>query len=296
MKIILVATNSRGKNLVFVSDALRAYSLEEAVELARKEELENVYTVKGKNGTYLRTKPNTPRNEQLERISISSYRLFASSDDIRHAMSTPAFSKYWLAYQHSLEYKGGPYIVIDGRPRITKETAREKLEPHRDLIFKAARRFDVDPYLLGAIIIDEIARFGLLESITDPLAGYFVGVNTSAGIAQVEIETARDLIEKNLYNPNPSDTKLSPANIKKASRARLYRYVRKPKHSIFFAAARMRALIDEWESFVDISKKPEIITTLYSLEYRHPHSHPRPNDRGLQITDESYGLAKGWLR
>ena len=36
MKIILVATDARGKNLVFVSDTLRAYSLQDAVALANE--------------------------------------------------------------------------------------------------------------------------------------------------------------------------------------------------------------------------------------------------------------------
>lgn len=282
MKVILVATNPRGKNLVFVSDVLRAYSLEEAVVLAKKGTFENVYAVKGRDGFYLRTRPNTA--------------LFASSDDVRQAMSTPAFSRYWLAYQRSLEYKGGPYIIIDGKPRIIKELTREKLHPHRDLIFEAARGFDVDSYLLGAIIIDEIARFGLLESITDALTGYFVGINTSAGIAQVEIETARGLIERGYYNPNPDDLKLSPANIKKTSRAHLYQYVKEAKHSTFFAAARMRALIDEWKKFLDLSQRPEIIATLYSLKHKRPRAQPEPNNRGVQIVEEFYVLAKDWLR
>jgi hypothetical protein len=110
------------------------------------------------------------------------------------------------------------------------------------------------------------------------------------------METARNLIKKGIYNPNPSDTRLSPTNIKKTSRAHLYQYVKKPKHSIFFAAARMRALVDEWLPFVDISKKPEIVAALYSLKYRRPHARPQPNDRGLQIASEFYTLAEEWLR
>ena len=63
MKIILVAANAQGKNLVFVSDKLQAYSLQEALRLAKDGKLENVYPVQGSAGAYLRTKPNTPRKE-----------------------------------------------------------------------------------------------------------------------------------------------------------------------------------------------------------------------------------------
>ena len=188
-----------------------------------------------------------------------------------------------------------PLIIIDGHPKITKEAAQAKLQPHRDLVFEAAKKFNVDSYLLGAIIIDEIARFAPIEMITDPLGGYFIGVNTSVGIAQVKIDTARGLIKDGYYNPNPDDGKLSPANIGKVSRSHLYQYVKESRHSIFFAAARMRALIDEWKKFVDLSRKPEIITTLYHLPHIIPHANPQSNDRGLQIAREFYQLAKEWL-
>lgn len=296
MKIILVATDNRGKNLVFVSDALRAYSLSEAVRLAQDGKLENIYPVHRGSGVYLRTKTNVPKKEQLDAISISSHRLFSAPSDLSHAVSTPVFGNYWPLYRHALKEGEGSFIVIDDYVLITKERARKKLQPHKDIVFAAAKRFDADPYLLGAIIIDEIARFAPFEIITDPLGGHFVGVNTSVGIAQVKIDTAHGLIKNGYYNPNPADKRLSPKNINTISRQELYPYVNKPEHSVSFAAARMRALTDEWKKFVDLSKRPEIIATLYHLPRKYPHAHPKPDDRGLQIAEEFYKLAKEWLR
>ncbi len=296
MKIILVATNAQSKNLVFVTDTLQTYSLQKTLALAKENKLENVYPVQGSAGAYLRTKPNTPRKEQLDQLSISSYQLFSSKNDLHHALSTPAFSNYWLMFQHSLGDEDGPLIVIDGYPRITQEAAREKLQPHRDLIFAAAKKFNVDPYLLEAIIIDEIARANPFEEITDRLAGYFIGVNTSAGIAQVKTDTARGIIQSGYYNPNPDDPELSRDKVGKTPLSYLYTYVAQPQHSIYFAAARMRALVDEWKRFVDLNKKPEIIATLYSKKHVDPHPDPQPNDRGLQIAHEFYKLAQEWLR
>ena len=296
MKIILVATDAHGKNLVFVSDTLQTYSLEQALALARDGKLKNIYAVNGDTGSYIRTKPIVPQGEQLDRISISSFRLFSSTDDIRHALSTPAFSCYWKIYQRSLKAEGRRFIVIEGHPRITQNDAWEKLRSHRGIIFGAAKKFNVDPYLLGAIIIDEIARMAPLEEIRDTLTGQFIGINTSAGIAQVKTDTARGLIQSGYYNPNPDDPRLSKEKIKKISLSYLYQYVAQPKHSIFFAAAKMRALVDEWKKFIDISDSPDIIATLYSLKGKTPHAHPQPNDRGLQITNEFYKLAKEWLR
>ncbi len=295
MKIILVATDARGKNLVFVSDALRAYSLQEAAQLAKDGKLEGIYPVHRDSGTYLRTKPDVPKKEHLERLSISAYQLFSSGDNISSTLVRQGFDAYWRLYQDSIE-KSKPFIAIDGYPRIAKETAKEKLQANREIILEAARKFTVDPYLLGAIIIDEIARFAPIEMITDPLGGYFIGVNTSVGIAQVKIDTARGLIKNDYYNPNPRDNQLSSANIQKVSRSHLYEYVKEPRHSIFFAAAKMRSVIDLWQKSIDISKSPEIIATLYSLKGKSPHPDPQPNDRGLQIANEFYQFAKEWLR
>ena len=295
MKIILVATDARGKNLVFVSDALQAYTLQEAIQLAKDKKLEGIYPVYRDSGAYLRTNLDVPKKEHLERLSISAYQLFSSADDIKNTLLKQGFNEYWQLYQDSIE-KSKPFIAIDGYPRIAKEAAKEKLQANRKIIFEAAEKFTVDPYLLGAIIIDEIARFAPIDTITDPLGGYFIGVNTSVGIAQVKIDTARGLIKNGYYNPNPRDNQLSSVNIQKVSRSHLYEYVKEPRHSIFFAAAKMRSVIDAWQKSIDISSSPEIIATLYSLKGKPPHSHPKPNDRGLEIANEFYQLAKEWLR
>lgn len=298
MKIILVATGVKGKNVVFVSDTLHAYPLDEAVRLAKEGKFENVYAVKGRNSPYLRTRRDTPTNEQLEKLSVSARQLFAFTNDTRSAASTPPLARYLNLYEHTLQKDGGPFIVIDEKVKITKEAARIRLQPHQELIFSAAKKFKVDPYLLAAIIIDEIARFGVIEHITDPLFGYFIGLNASAGVAQVKIDTARGLVQTGYYNPDPNNPKLSPEKVGKMPRLDLYEYVKQPRHSIFFAAARIRELADRWKSFVDLNTMPEVVATLYHLsdEKKKPHGDPKSNERGLQIVQEFYKLAKEWLQ
>ena len=293
MKIILVVTDVGGRNVVFVSDTLRVFPLEEAVRLAKVGRFENVHTVKsGGGGVYLRTKAGVSLKGQLDRISISPHRLFSSVGDIHHAFSTPAFVDYWESYQRALEVKKS-YITINGYPRVLKKEARKKIKAHRRLILDAAEKFVIDPYLLAAIIIDEIARLGPVEPILDALAVYMVGVNTSVGIAQIKIETARGLIKDGYYNPDP--IQFPQQRIDQVSRQHLYGYLKEPKHNVFFAAARIRGFIDTWKKFVDLKKRPEIIATLYSLEKRKPHRNPKPNERGLQISGEFYQLAKKLL-
>ena len=165
-------------------------------------------------------------------------------------------------------------------------------------LFSAAKRFKVDPYLLGAIVIDEIAQFTPFEDVFENLAVFFIGKNVSAGVAQVKIDTARDLIQKSYYNPDPNNPKLSPMKVGKILRMDLYEYVKQPEHSIFFAAARMRELADRWKRFVNLDTMPEIVSTLYHLpdDKKKPHGNPQPNERGLQIAHEFYKLAKEWFQ
>lgn len=298
-KIILIATDTKKKSLVFVDENLKVYSLQEAVLAAQSGLLKNVYTVNRSGNFYLRSTSSAPAAEKLDKISVSSYQLFYSLVDIGKILSVPAFRNYWQKYQQNLlqeqQEAEAACIIIDGHPRITKVAARSKLTFNKDIIFFAAEKFNVDPYLLAGILIDETARVNPIEDITDMLAVEFLGKNTSIGIAQVKTDTARDLMLLGCYNPAP-DKFSSKEKIKGASRQQIYNYVKEPKHSIFFAASRMRYFIDEWKRFIDLSKRPEIIASLYSLTKDNPKNNPQPNDRGLQIANEFYKLAQDWLK
>lgn len=122
-----------------------------------------------------------------------------------------------------------------------------------------------------------------------------LGRDTSVGLAQVKIETARKLIKADYYNPDPKDSNLSKANISTVSRKYLYKYTKHPIHSIYFAAAYLRWLIDSWAPFMDLSKRPEVMGTLYSLSQK-PGKRPVISKRGRQIKDEFYPIARKILR
>jgi len=299
VKIILIATDTKRKSLVFVDENLKIYSLQEAILAAQSGLFKNVYTVNRSGNFYLRSTSSAPATEKLDKISVSSYQLFYSLNDIGKILSVPAFRNYWQKYQQNLlqEHQEGEVacIIIDGHPRITKATAQSKLIPNKDIIFLAAEKFNVDPNLLAGILIDELARLNPIEDITDMLSVYFIGVNTSAGIGQVKTDTAKGLMLGGYYNPDTNKFS-SKEKIKKATRQQIYEYIKQPKHSIFFVAARINSFIDEWKKFIDLSERPEIIATLYSLSYDKPHSKPKPNERGLQIANEFYNLAKEWLQ
>lgn len=299
IKIILAITDFKGKNLVFPTDALRAYSLCEAIKLVKQEKLDLVHLVKTGKGSYLRSNPNQVGDDNLDAISVSSYKLFLSINNIKYLMSKDgidAYKKYITLHARSMKERGEHVVYIDGYPLITREQIITKLTPHKRTIFAAAKEFSIDPHTLGAIIIDEIARVNPWEDTIDKLLSAHIGVNASVGIAQVTINTVRELIRKEYYNPNPDDKKLSKENIMKASKAYLYAYAEQPRHSIRFGAARIRQIIDHWFYKTDLSKRPEMIGTLYSQGLGSPKSNPGSSPRGLQIAQEFYPLAQNILQ
>ncbi len=299
MKIVLVIANSNGKNLVFVADTLDVYSLSESITLATQGKLESVHAVNTGQGSYLRANPNASESDNLDYLSLSSYQLFTSFDRSSLINSIPGLRQYWKHYKKFLEESAqqiAEIIVIDGIPRTTEDRVIAQLQPHRDLILMAGEHFGIDSIILGAIIIDEIARMLPLEDVIEKILLDALNWNSSVGIAQVTLETARGLIRIGYYNPNPNDPKLSEGRINKVSKEYLYDYVVKPKHSVFFAAARIREVIDQWLPVIDLSHRPEIIGTLYSQPPRKPNKNPGPSDRGTQIHEEFYPLSKTILR
>ena len=281
MKIILIVTDSKGKNLVFVSDKLEVFSLDEAVRLTKEGKIDGVHVVKRSSSAYLRTNRKVSKQQELESLSISSSRLFSSINNLSSKLFEP-LTNYLVYYQDKISSLD-KIIRIGGWRMVNKNKAREKLQSHKELIFEAAKHYNIDPYLLGAIIIDEIARLAPFEDAIELLVAQHVGRNTSLGIAQIKINTARDLIETRYYDFKEVDS--------------LANHIAQPKHNVFLAAARIRSIIDRWGKVIDISNRPEIIATLYSLEdsKKPPHSDPQPNERGNQIVGEFYQLSKSFL-
>ena len=295
MRIILVATDVSRKNIAFVSDTGRALSLEEAIRLIQAQTLKSAYIVRGKYGEYVRSLPNVALKDNLDTLSVSGRDIISYINQTKHAVSTPPISRYLERYLASLD-EGEPFITPIGQEKILVADVKERFVPHLSLITTVAEEFNIDRHLLGAILIDEIARMRPFEPIFDKLGATIVGLNVSVGIAQVKIDTANQLIKKGLYNPNSNDKKLPFLGVlSNFKREHLYEYLIQPKHNIRFAAAFVRDLINDWAKKIDLSRRPEIIATLYHLPYRKPHSKPVADERGNQITIEFYGQAKKWL-
>jgi len=296
MKFVLVVTDTRGKNLAFVSRELQTLSLIEATEAVRRGNVVGAYVVERKTGTYIRTKASVPKMEQFENIAITFKNLLSYAQGVRSVENIPALRTYIDLFTASLP-PGQSFITLAGQPpwKVLDADIKSKMIPLRANIFASAEKFSIDPYLLGAILIDEIAHLHPLEEILDTLGVKIIGGNTSVGIAQVKTDTANSIIAQGFYNPNSDDSALPFKKLDKTAREHLYTYLVDPKHCIFFAGAYIRYIIDYWASYVDLTKRPDIIGTLYSQGYGKPKSNPKANERGIQIATEFYLLAKQWL-
>lgn len=130
MKIVLVATNSRRRNMVFVSETLQSFSLQDAIRVANKGEFENIYTVDGTFGTHLRSLPNTLEKDNLDARSVTAADIIAYANRARHFKSTDAISEYVAHYVASLSEKSGPFIeTVDGNKAFV-DIVREKITSH----------------------------------------------------------------------------------------------------------------------------------------------------------------------
>jgi len=294
MKFILVITDIRRKDTLFISDYLKVFSIKDAILSVKNGLVANTIVVNGRFGSYIRTIPKAHKEDEFETISLSAPSFFKLLHNNSLAHFTPALKKCIDIYlQNNLDQKY--YIEPVGSYQVSIAKVKEKVLENKDYIASAARYFSINENLLGAILIDEISQAGAFEFILDAIGGNLIGVNTSAGVAQIKLNTAHNLIIKELYNPDKSNKKLL-SKLNMSTRRELYDYVKLPKHSIYFAAANIRYFIDSWKSEIDLSNRIEILATLYHLPYRKPHNKPRENERGLQIAGEFYNYFKEWTK
>lgn len=298
MRIALVVTDSKGKNVSFITETFKKISLKNLLVLVEKGRLDYLHNVRGKRGKYVRSDPNRARDDNLDVRSIPYHRLLRAKDDLEMILGQAEFQLYWKLYSAYLRriQETEKIITVDGFLWTPERIIIDKISKQRVHILRAAAAFSIDPNLLGAIVIDECARFSGLDLVDDPRA--LIGKNTTVGIAQIRVDTAKELIIRGYYNPNPRDPLLEKERITTTPPGHLYTYLIKPHHSIHFAAARIQYLIDRWVPFADISKRVDIIGTVYSLPDNRakPRKNPESSDRGRQIKDEFYPLAKKVLQ
>jgi len=166
MRIALVVTDTKRKSLVFVSDELTAYSLEEAIELTHEGKINGAHIVQSNKGVYIRTNPHVAKKDEFDSLSVTMGNILLYAQGIHITKISPLLNDFIAMYRTQLE-KNKQLIKPVDQPEVLLISVKAKLQQHRSIIFDAAETFDTDPYLIGAILIDEIARLIPFESIVD---------------------------------------------------------------------------------------------------------------------------------
>lgn len=290
MRVILVVEDMKKKNILFVTENGSLYTDKDAIEATSTGLIQDAHIVhSSEKDSYIRSNPNKKKADNLDKLTISISQLNRGLSNYDLIRTHPSLEEYEKIRQSNLQLSDD-VIFVDGIARKTKNKVIAHITKYKSLITDAATQQDIDPQTLAAILIDEYLRMGP-DDWFDWRA--MIGIETTIGIAQVNVETARNLIKLGLYNPNPEDKKLFKDNIKDVSKAHLYKYLKEPKHSINFSAAKIRYDINHWKPKKDISNLPDIIGTLYNQSDRTPRENPDPSDRGLQIYTEFYPITEG---
>jgi len=224
-KILLVITDSRGVSQAFVTDDFQYMLLNEAITSVRRGIVSGVHLVEGPGGTYLRSNRNASRLDNLDSLSVTAGSVSERIKNLFRSSQNRGIEAYAKAYGKFLELRHDrdELLYLDGVARISKREVIRRIRPLRRKIEEAAETYKIDTYLLAAILIDELARLGP-DDLLDILGR--LGVNTSVGLAQVSMSTARNLIRRKYY---PEDPDISDRN--------LYNLLSDDAVSVQFAAA-----------------------------------------------------------
>ena len=279
MKILIALADSTGKNVAFITDDLVTRTLEEIISLVQKTVIEGVHVVTTEHGPYVRANRNETKTDNLDFLSVPAADFL---EELKQEGHSQAAERFHQLLEKRLREQPDPskIIYLDDRARGTKNQIFNRLKPLAPDILAAAKEYNIDPYTLGAIMIDEYLRSGP-DDLLDVLGKYRLR-DTSVGLAQVKMSTARGIISSGYYKDISDDI----------SNSDLYELLANDKTSIRFAAAFIKREIDLWKPFIDLSNRPEILGALYSLPKKTPHGKPGSNNRGDQIRDKLYQLAK----
>ena len=191
------------------------------------------------------------------------------------------------------------YIIYDNRAAFIKATRVIKIV---DLPLRLAKN-DISADLIGAIMLDELQRRDWLDNIQDIESRFLNSVYTkplkklgrwllsktlkpiddiSLGPAQMKPTVVEDLIQEQLI-VKPDHWEQQKVDI-------TTKWLLDPQKSAELIGARLEQIVRHWaKGGVDISNKPEILGTLYSIGLvgqAGVNDHPRANKRGEKIANE----------
>ena len=145
---------------------------------------------------------------------------------------------------------------------------------NKEAIKNASKKHNVDPNIVaGCIYTEQVNNYNFVDKMTDvPL--YFI--DTSIGIGQVKVSTARKLINAGLVD----------AVSKRNTNFDIARKLQSDdSFNIECVAAYLSTHQDQWCDVYDISGDPAILGTLYNVGARSPHKNPKPSPFGQKVKE-----------
>lgn len=214
----------------------------------------------------------------------------------RFTQQDPSEDGYnWYVYGNN-----NPVMYVDENGLRSQKEADRIIRNNTAYIISAAQEFGVNPSILAATIYaEQRLNVDWKDDVTDTIGGFY-GINTSIGVAQVRMSTAKNL--ENLgYMPKilAKDGGWNIPGIgfvhgtETMARAKALEI---PAISIMYAAADLAYIQDIWrEAYPEIDGRTAIMATLYNIgEYgaNGPHSKPQSTYFGDFAKENYYYMQK----
>ena len=172
-EIILVVRNRLGKTTAFITDAFETLSLESVISHIQNGLLQGSHIVETKSGIYVRSDRNQSKADNLGNLTVPAGSLSEQIAEV--TLKDKVVQAYLKAYGKFLElrYDKDELIYLDKIARATKTDVTRRLKPLVSEIKKSAKIKMIDQQLLGAILIDELARIDSQKRL--PKIGWKLG-------------------------------------------------------------------------------------------------------------------------
>lgn len=147
---------------------------------------------------------------------------------------------------------------------------------------KAANKYGVSKYTIAAIIACEQRHMSPWENSLDEGAARAGRRTTSVGLGQVTVETAIKMEEEGRVEEITSKEKTGMVS---EYQARINRLMT-PSWNIMYVAAYLEKIQDARKTkFPEITKRPDILYTIYSKGFDNCpiHENPQPGPRGKEV-------------